>query len=218
MIVGTNGTTINALKQSTKAHCFIEQETPDRDTARVTCVGAASEVEEAKNTVANLIEGKITTAQIFKKAGMVMPAAEEERGSKDDGPKMSSGGGQSAAATSMTQGFKAEKAQSYKKPKNPPANPLAQALGPVITPPSMPIVPPAQAAMMPAPTSAAGGAPGGPGNQGHGFVGEEHWPHPEANKNLNDYYQQYWSAYQSQMMSGGFKDNEANKAAQQAGF
>merc|ERR1719191_428427 len=106
MIVGTNGTTINALKQSTKAHCFIEQETPDRDTARVTCVGAASEVEEAKNTVSSLIEGKITTAAIFKKAGMQMPAAEEERGPRDEGgSQKSSGGGRSATASATTQGF-----------------------------------------------------------------------------------------------------------------
>lgn len=73
-MIGKQASTIAAIKQYSKAHCFVEQHTPDEDKARITVAGSATEIEKCKQTVLALVDGTLSLPTLFQLAGLPMPA------------------------------------------------------------------------------------------------------------------------------------------------
>jgi hypothetical protein len=93
IVIGKNSATLNAIKAYSKAQCFIEQRTPDEDTARVSVVGSPTESEKCKQTVLAVVDGTMGLATLCSLAGVPMPA-----GDRDDGRSGRGGSGAAAAA------------------------------------------------------------------------------------------------------------------------
>lgn len=74
LLIGKQATTINAIKVFSRAHCFVDQHSPQDEKARVTIVGTPSEVEKCKRAVEGLVDGSMSTSMLFQLAGLPAPA------------------------------------------------------------------------------------------------------------------------------------------------
>jgi len=74
LLIGKQATTINAIKVFSRAHCFVDQHSPQDEKARVTIVGTPSEVEKCKRAVEGLVDGSMSTSMLFQLAGLPVPA------------------------------------------------------------------------------------------------------------------------------------------------
>jgi len=103
MVIGRNGATLGAIKAYAKATCFIQQNTPDEDKARITIVGSATEVEKCKQTANALIDGTMSAATLFQLAGVPLPAGGAGEASQSDRDRI--GGGGSSSSVVMPHGM-----------------------------------------------------------------------------------------------------------------
>lgn len=168
MVIGRNGATLGAVKTYAKAECFIEQNTPDEDKARITIVGTANQVEKCKQTVNALVDGTMSAATLFQLAGVPLPAGGAGEASASDRDRL--GGNVSAPSHSMP---------AYPPPGGglPPfAGALAGLPGMAMGAPGMP------PGMLPGMSGMPGNIPGMPENQ-------------QMAQNLNDYYARWWATY-----------------------
>lgn len=94
LLIGKQATTINAIKVYSKAHCFVEQKTPDEDQARVTIMGQPAEIDKCKQTINALISGMMNTGMLFQLAGLPLPLGEgagQQLGGAAPGPSVAAG-------------------------------------------------------------------------------------------------------------------------------
>mmetsp|Transcript_57395 Transcript_57395/g.124176 ORF Transcript_57395/g.124176 Transcript_57395/m.124176 type:complete len:919 (-) Transcript_57395:104-2860(-) len=78
LVIGKQGSTINAIKAYSKAQLFVEQHVPDDEKARITVVGTDTEIAKCKQTVLALVDGTMSLPTLFQLAGLPMPAGAKE--------------------------------------------------------------------------------------------------------------------------------------------
>jgi len=175
MVIGKNGATIGAIKAYAKAECFIEQNTPDEDKARVTIVGEPRQCEKCKQTVNALVDGTMSAATLFQLAGVPLPAG--GAGVASDSDRQRIGGGQApmGGGPPPFPGMPPPGGGMHGMPPGFPAGMPGMPPGfPGGMPPGMPGMPPG---LMSHPQ-----IPGMPQNQ-------------QMDQNLNDYYARWWATY-----------------------
>eukprot|EP00443_Scrippsiella_acuminata_P049608 CAMPEP_0115374312 /NCGR_PEP_ID=MMETSP0271-20121206/1891_1 /TAXON_ID=71861 /ORGANISM="Scrippsiella trochoidea, Strain CCMP3099" /LENGTH=1030 /DNA_ID=CAMNT_0002797359 /DNA_START=21 /DNA_END=3113 /DNA_ORIENTATION=+ len=80
LVLGKQASTINAIKNFSKANLVVEQHTPAEDRAQVMILGQQAEVDKAKHVIESLVDGSMNTQMLFQMLGTQAPAGAAKLG------------------------------------------------------------------------------------------------------------------------------------------
>jgi len=167
LVLGKQASTINAIKNFSKANLVVEQHTPAEDRAQVIITGQQTDVDKAKHVIESLVDGSMNTQMLFQMLGTQAPLG----GMKLDGGMAASlGTSPGAMPGAMAPGM----------PTGAGVNPLLAGLPGGLPGLGMPTQAPVMpTASLPISTS-GGGVPQDP---------------MQLHDSLNEYYARWWAQY-----------------------